>query len=385
LIKILEFLAKNDIQPVGGPCGYVYNLISNYKSDNICIELLPNNDNDKVGHELPKFFKDCLSVIFKYKLKSIYEGVNYEGIDFNQYDFIHFHSTIHFFMARKVLENYSGKTILTNHSPKPTHIEVYEDQFSSIERFGFGKRVIDEYKKIDEYAFNTADYILFPCQESEEAYYTYWNEYFKIASANKSKYIYMLSGVIQKKPCMDITMIREKLQLDNYFTLCYAGRHIETKGYDLLKKYAKKILSKDKDIKFLICGKEEPMRGLNDSRWIEIGWTKDVDSYIASADIFVLPNKETYFDLVLLEVLSLGKIIVTSRTGGNKYFENQVHKGIFLYDTEEEFFDIVYKIKSMTREERKWLGDKNREMYESMFDEKSFWNRYESILMELSK
>ncbi len=46
--------------------------------------------------------------------------------------------------------------------------------------------------------------------------------------------------------------------------------------------------------------------------------------------------KETYFDLVMLEVLSLGKIIIASYTGGNKYFKSSFAKGVFTYSKLEE-------------------------------------------------
>ena len=61
--------------------------------------------------------------------------------------------------------------------------------------------------------------------------------------------------------------------------------------------------------------------GLKTDHWIEVGWTNDPHSLIAASDVFVLPNHETYFDLILLEVLSLGVPVVMSRTGGNKFFE----------------------------------------------------------------
>lgn len=69
--------------------------------------------------------------------------------------------------------------------------------------------------------------------------------------------------------------------------------------------------------------------GLKDSRWKEVGWTNDSQSIIAASDVFVLPNRETYFDIIMLEVLSCGKIVIASRTGGNKYFEKIGAKGVF--------------------------------------------------------
>ena len=132
------------------------------------------------------------------------------------------------------------------------------------------------------------------------------------------------------------------------------------------------------------CGKEEPMKGLKNKNWIEIGWTKDADSYINMSDIFVLPNRETYFDLVLLEVMSIGKIVIASRTGGNKYFE-KYDSGIFLYETEDEFIELVTKIKKMNEEERKIYGEKNRQIYREFYNAQEFYLRYISNIKQIYK
>lgn len=101
-------------------------------------------------------------------------------------------------------------------------------------------------------------------------------------------------------------------------------------------------------------------------RWIEVGWTNDPHSIIAASDVFVLPNKETYFDLIMLEVLSLGKLIVASNTGGNKYFSNFNECGILLYNSKEEAVSLIKKIMDLTSEEREKLGEANKKCLENI-------------------
>ena len=136
----------------------------------------------------------------------------------------------------------------------------------------------------------------------------------------KKKHRYMPTGIVGCKAKVNREDFRKKYGIpDNAFVISYAGRHNEIKGYADLKKLGEKLLA-DKNVYFLIAGKEEPMTGLKNDHWIEVGWTNDPHSLIAASDVFVLPNHETYFDLILLEVLSLGVPVVMSRTGGNKYF-----------------------------------------------------------------
>lgn len=390
MIKVLEFLEEKDVKPTGGPSGYVFNLTKNYQSDVIEVSFLKNTNTNnyinlfkiKMRKSLPVI--NLLKVVNDYrKIRILYKGVDCKQLDVNQYDFIHFHSTQDFFKARKLLLNYGGKTILTSHSPKPLFLEWVEDIYSDFEKKIIGKYTTKKLEYVDEYAFNNADYIIFPCQFAEEPYINNWPKYTCIKKSNKQKYIYVETGAIPKKPSIQRNEIRNKTRLNNHFILSYVGRHLPVKGYDKLKEYGKTLLEKYSDIAFLVCGKEEPLRGLNNKRWVEIGWTDIADSYINASDVFILPNKETYFDLIMLEVLSLGKIVVASYTGGNKYFEKYNNTGIFLYKTDVEFYSIIEKLHSMSAKEREILGLRNFKLYNENFNEKIFWNKYEMILKKL--
>jgi glycosyltransferase involved in cell wall biosynthesis len=151
----------------------------------------------------------------------------------------------------------------------------------------------------------------------------------------------------------------------------------------MLRKVGEKILHEDLNIYFLIAGKEEPLKGINNDRWIEAGWTNDPHSLIAAADVFVLPNKETYFDIVMLEVLSLGKIVVASNTGGNKYFRKINAEGIFLYNSINEAISLINRVKDMPGEEKARLEQINKRLFNEKFTSEIFCNNYIELLNEL--
>lgn len=132
-----------------------------------------------------------------------------------------------------------------------------------------------------------------------------------------------------------------------------------------------------------IAGREGPLTRLENPSWIEIGFTKDPYSLISAGDVFVLPNNETYFDLVMIEVLSLGKIVIASRTGGNKYYEKAGAKGVFLYDTLAEAEELVDKVKAMSKEERKKLEKENRCFYEKYLTSTVFYENYKKMVNEV--
>ena len=96
-----------------------------------------------------------------------------------------------------------------------------------------------------------------------------------------------------------------------------------------------------------------------------------------------LPNKETYFDLVMLEVLSLGKVIVASNTGGNKYFSKIKAKGIFLYDTKEEAIKLINDIKRLSSQEKVKLEKANKKLFEDYFTMEVFSEQYINMINNL--
>lgn len=395
-MKVLIFMKESDLRPAGGPAGFCYNIFQEVRRNNIEeIVFLPSDDNKKIKqinfyHKIIKHFPKWLnSLQIAYRRKRAYQKMidNPEiyNIDFSDYDAIHFHSTISLFKYRRNLECYNGKIILTTHSPVPQHLEVYEELPTQLEKKIY-KKFYSTLDQIDKYAFEKADYVIFPCEEAEESYIKNWAQYQSIHNnlVQNGKLVYIPTGIIPKK----IMCSREEIYKKYLFKECdllisYVGRHNEVKGYDLLQQMAGQLWKTHRNFRFVICGKESPMKGLSDERWTEIGWTNDSQSVIAASDVFVLPNRETYFDIIMLEVLSCGKLVIASRTGGNKYFEKIGVKGVFLYDKVEEAIGIIERISNMTVEERRKLEQNNKEVFNTYFTADKYVNTYVKFLYSI--
>lgn len=388
--EVLIYLYKDQLSPKGGPLGYNYNLmiqlkLMGYKNIHF-IESHSYTDsiNKKINNIKYKWLK-----VFFIILKSIYKktrtlyGHNHKAVvDLSKYDIIHFHSTMDMFNAKDSLKTYKGKVILTSHSPTLLSKEIY-DRLSDFE-----KRYLHVlYKnliKIDIYAFHRADYLIFPCKEAEEPYFHNWKDYEMFRRINAHKIKYLLTGIEKCHAQVPASEIRQKYKIPHSaFLVCYVGRHNEIKGYDQLKTIGKELLEKYPNLYFLIAGKEEPMKRISHPRWIEAGWTNDPHSIINASNVFILPNKETYFDLVMLEVLSLGKIIVASRTGGNKYFEHLDTKGIKLFNTPNEAVSLIEKIMNSDESQRAQMENSNLSLYEQYFTSSSFANNYIKLINSL--
>ena len=389
--NILIYLYKSNLKPVGGHHGYNYNLNCQLEKMGVSnihfIEIEKGNYEGYktgIGDVKIKWIKTLLLIIKNFVRKGmlLWGGSHKAVVDLNQYDIVHFQSTYWMYACRDSLKVFKGTVVLTSHSPTLLSNEII-DGLTSFEK----KHMMWYYKhliKMDEYAFNRADYIFFPCEEAEEPYYHAWDKFKELKRQYPNKFRYLLSGI---EPChakMTNKEVRRMYDIpEDAFVICYVGRHNEIKGYDLLKRVGEKLLESS-NAYVLVAGKEEPLKGLSHKRWIEVGWTDDPHSLIAASDVFVLPNKETYFDLVMLEVLSLGKVVVANKTGGNKYFERFPNCGIKLFDSTEECIDILNKLSKMEVKHRNGLGIMNQRIYEEYFTSASFANNYQKLINSLN-
>lgn len=338
--KVLIWHTYN-LKPTGGPSGYLYNIkqyIRHNKIENIFFlsdiidinNLKETTKKDyiflkKIFNRFLKLFKNNNTLNINHFIKTIlYNEINYNSINinFNEFDFIHFHTTYELTKYSSLLEEkkFNGKIILTTHTPKPTYMEIIED-WNNLEIDKIPVKILDQLKGIDLFAFNKADILLFPDKSALEPYKK-WDCFRDIEA--KSNFKFIPTGINPISIREEKDSILKKYNIPNEsFIISYVGRHNKTKGFDLLKVFGKMILEKYPNIYFLIAGKENPIKGISHKRWIEVGWTNDPFSIINACDVFVLPNRETYFDLILLEVMYLDKPVLLSDTGGNKFFKNK--------------------------------------------------------------
>lgn len=381
-MKVLLYLDETKLAPVGGPLGVGYNIkIELEKRGKTCIFFLPGMVKKKRKGKAAQIFRWIKSFAEFYFFPS-----KKNAKMLNEFDAVHFHSVKALYKERRALKYYNGVVLVTSHSPVPMSKEMFSDVISKFPVLKHATFLLNWFRKMDRYAFINADYIVFPCPEAEEPYINNWPEYSDIKMRRQNCYRYALTGIVPATAKNTRAAIRKELGIDeSVFVISYVGRHNEVKGYDQLKLLGERILSKNPQDYFLICGKQFPLTGIQNDRWHEIGWTTDAHSYIAAADVFVLPNKETYFDLIMLEVLSLGKIVVASRTGGNRYFERNKVPGVFLYDTLDEAELLLGKINEMPKEQRMKLEKANKTFFDQNLTSKQFVDSCLKIYEEVTE
>lgn len=249
----------------------------------------------------------------------------------NSVDYIHFHiisSVLSYYPYFRCIDS---KTILTTHTPEPniTEIEGYRPSVKRLTRYKWIKNNI---LKREAFGYRVVDYIMLPVPTAQEAYTSNCTILKKAFGGLQDKIFYVPTAIQES-----ITINEEKNKeyaekLSSYsFKVCFIGRHNQIKGYDKLQDIAKACWQRNPNITFVIGGLEKPLTRLEDSRWIELGWI-DTSALLKNIDIFILPNKQTYFDLILLEVMRQGVPCVISNTGGNKWFIEKEIYGIYGYE-----------------------------------------------------
>ena len=393
MAHILIVFNKRDLKPVGGPTGYLYNFYKELEAEGIHkVSFLDGNNKKKTGGlrgiylKLPQRIRTPIQIKIncrKYK-RALLQKSQRMGINLNRFSVVHFHSTWTMYLYREELKQYKGIIVLTSHTPVVPYKEII-DEIIPQKEYQRNKESYDSLEKIDFYAFSKADLIVFPCKEAEEPYYHTWDKYSEIRKKKECRYL--LTGTPDcRKKLMETADTRKKYGIPpDAFVISYVGRHNRIKGYDILKDIGERILKDMENVYFLVAGMEQPICGLKNSHWIEVGWTDEPYAVIEASDLFVLPNRETYFDLILLEVLSIGKSVLMSYSGGNKKFAEFDSKGIiFFHDIEEAVNQIKYVL-GKEKGERLQMGKYNRQIYEKYFTMQEFTKNYLEIMDDIVK
>lgn len=217
---------------------------------------------------------------------------------------------------------------LMSHAPQLPSEEVYDDLLVNGNGPAAAERAQARMREIERAAFSRADFYVFPSREAMEPYAA-------LAPLMAGKPIhFMASGCERVTTALSREAAKRKLGVATPLAIAYIGRHNAIKGYDRFQAAAKALLDEREDVTVLVAGKPSPsLPPPVHGRWIELGWADPAEVFRA-ADVFCLPNRQTYYDLVLLEALSSGSFVVASATGGNKSVFHETGGAITLYDGE---------------------------------------------------
>ena len=403
-LKNIVFLSEKVNIRAGGPSGYIANLKigiekCNYKKIKFIFRNGENKELKKINLFLRimsfwipiKSYRKKFRNYLKNKIPRMsFDNVSIDSVHFKDFvkelDKYEFETiTCHHVRDALFIRNYlnyrnsNAKLILMSHSPEPPSEEI----FTSEKAIGNqnAEKNYEKWKYIEQEAFYyAADILLFPSKESVEPY-SQALEYFDEIKIKKP-FLFLETGCCALNSKSSCNELRNKYNIKTNFVISYIGRHNRVKGYDLLKKIAEKILEIRDDVTFLIGGKQgNEIEALKNDKWIELGFV-DPASVLKISDCFILPNRQTYFDLILLEVLSMGCPIFASNTGGNKAVYKRTNV-IMLYNNEDECVKKIVEFLNLPQEEKEKLKERTQKAYNDYYTTDVFAKNYIGMIEQI--
>lgn len=356
------------IRPGGGPSGYGYNLYTQLSKSNISVKEMffvlfssDSNSRDKAKEGTINFFKSTFPRLYflatvlrllipKYRRKSVLTLRHL----ISDPSVIVCHDIYNASSLCK-LRTQNVKVYAMIHSPKPPHEELLDE---------LGLSNSNIMKKIASYVeiriFSRIDGLISPSQFSYDAYYCgYFRELFE-----KIDKIIIPSGVNALEHNCSVTNRVNLKKCD--ITVGFLGRYNYDKGFDQFLLLAEK----NPKIKFISAGAGSisPKEFVNYS---DLGWINDpVKDFFNKIDILLVPNRIAYFDLVILEAMSIGFPVITTAVGGSKDLK---HPGVTLISNNIDNDDFISSVNKIVNE---YDPISIKRQYEEMYQMSCVIDRY---------
>jgi glycosyltransferase involved in cell wall biosynthesis len=265
-------------------------------------------------------------------------------VNYRKITSIHIHGAYNFLPVYNMLrlagiENDVVK-ILTTHNPwKPEEEDIFHfnknKSQAELQRDLPKEAAYRHFLRMrDDFAFRMSDVLLFPTEHSMDGYYESWPEFADIV---KDKPVYFtITGTEKKEVNLSREQMRKSLGIpEDAKVFLYLGRFIPMRGFDLYEKVAEQIINKHENAYFLAVGEKREKPSIKSDRWIEVGYTTSPGDYLNMSDAVVMANRGSYFDLGMIETLSLGTHLIAAKVGGYKYLEGKT-KGVTFFEKESE-------------------------------------------------
>ena len=382
-MKTFAIFVSSGIGPnQGGPSGYVYNLLQGAGENGDTISIITPNMNistvkNRSASNVTKRFGVVRSLLYiaktGFRCRKLYKRT------FDNLDVVHVHSSQDLYYLRKYI-GFKGKIVFTPHRPEP-----YANEFINSYKLTFNKQntpriLVKKANGIEKYSYQHADCFIFPSPHARDIYL----EFPGFAEHGQNRPTdYLITGAPQKKVNISREQYRTNLRIDtSAFLITYIGRHNEVKGYDLLASISDEL--SENDI-FTVCAGNTKGADIPQSeKWFELGYIDNAPDLMNASDVVVIPNRNTYFDLVIIEALSLGKIVITSETGGNIDIAQHT-KGLVLFkaSSAKDLLDTILRLSHMPTEERKKLEKDAYDYYSKYCTPREFAKAYKRIINKI--
>lgn len=271
------------------------------------------------------------------------------------YAWIWFHDVTSLFACMDLLDARQN-VILQPHCPELPSDEVVK----------FGGRIEDVgwVKQVERTAFARANICVLPNKYVVPIYASLLRPETRIE--------YLLSGCRQMKA-------KGLLPLDpKYVYYLYLGRRMAIKGFDVVLEAFQKAHAQDSSLRLVVVGKGDQV---NAPGVIDVGFSEEPAMWLESCDYLISANRQSYFDLSVMESLSVGIPLIVSCTGGHFFFKDCNSEGVYsLPDAEVETLAQALLINRKKGHDNKFASAANQKLFREQFESRNYRIRLDRLL-----
>lgn len=382
--KIIHIVSL--IRPGGGPFGYLYNLkkgIDEIRGDynyDVCSMASSNSRENKFTTiNLPNLILRNLKPLWHYlQLKGLL-GISLEPLIARK-DYIYISHVVT--QAARLRFKYGTKIkiYLMPHAPVSYSEEVMSDLELKHGRSLLHPCYLKLLMRAEKMMFSKMDGIIVAAKQGLDGYF----EGNGIKSVKIANIYEVGSGVPKFKEGFQKNDARQKLGLpQNKKVIGFFGRYNKDKGFDIYCEALSKFSEESNEEIIFISAGIGPIKPKKCQNYIDFGWRNDVELLISAADVVVIANRNTYFDLLPLEVMSLSRPVIVSNVGGNKKLisDNEFIEGFDL-----TVDSLVNKLKDFLKKsdnELIQLGIMAEESYRKKYDINKFLDNHQLLAQEI--
>ena len=294
---------------------------------------------------------------------------------------VHSHDFYMTYLFIKMREKYKVnlKIIFTNHYKG----SLYEEHTKFQHKIFLRQKIRSHYKNIEKYAIKYCDCITFP---SKGAMNLLINDYKELDSLIKNKTRIVYTGINR------VNKISTEKD-PNEILILNVANHIPSKGIintlHIIEKLNKLFKSTGKKISFVNCGANdnctEELLDYVRSKELEdvikfkgLTSAKDIKYLLNRADLFILTPNVTVFDLVLLESMSVGLPIFTTKLQGNVEMLGDEYP-LYASQDNDKNIKMIYEFLTSNKDSKEKISNYLLERYNSTFTTEKMIDEYEKL------
>lgn len=245
---------------------------------------------------------------------------------------------------------------LQSHSPEKPSEEFRHIHTSQLEE-------IHWIEKMERVAFKRANILLFPNEGSTRPYKDLIGD---------SKCIEYIASGCQKMPKVNPVPLAE-----NLYYFFYIGRQNHIKGFDIVIDAFRHASKQRDDLHLFIAGNGSRF---DDKNITCLGRIDKPEVWLSSVDYMLNLNRKSYFDLSIMEALSVGTPIVMSHTDGHADLKGR-SRGIISLEHADIQSLVAFFVGDLTKREANQLASRdNQKLFSSVYDSECYRNRFQHLV-----